>query len=88
MPYCHRNVIYGRVKYNLFCDDPTYHINSLGYSYLLKTGFHPDTNPWIEDYQEDYLLMYGYLKCISIPNNESKYEQLNLEMQHLNLMNG
>ena len=88
MVYVNRHIIHGRVKYNLFCDEPCYHINRFGYSYLLQTGFHPEHNNWIEDYQEEYLLKRGYLKCISVPTNESKYSQLNYEMQYLYLMNG
>ena len=88
MVYVNRYVIYGRIKYDTFVDDPCYHINRFGYSYLLQTGYHPEHNNWIEDYQEEYLLKRGYLTCISIPTNESKYDQLNYEMQYLYLMNG
>jgi hypothetical protein len=81
-----RHVVYGNIKYNMFCCDPCWDISSYGYKYLLDQGFHPDNNPWIRDEWEGYLLKYGHLRCISIPTSESKYDQLNLELLHMSIL--
>ena len=82
------HIIYGKIRYNVFCDDPCYSICGNGVRYLHCVGWNADTQPWVEDEWEEFLLYRGYLKCISIPSNESKYDQLNYEMQYLYLMNG
>ena len=76
---CNRHIVHDNIKYNMFCNDPMWDISSYGYNYLLTQGFHPDTNPWVLDCWEEYLLKYGFLKCIAIPSKESKYDQLNYE---------
>ena len=81
-----RHLIYGRIKYNMFCDSPCYELHRHGYSYLLNSGFHPDTNSWIEEWQEGFLLDSGLLKCISLPTIESRYDQLNYEMLYMSIL--
>lgn len=83
---CNRHIVNGHIRYNMFVDNPCWDISSYGYQYLLSQGFHPDTNPWIKDIWEEYLLRYGYLKCINIPTNESKYDQLNFESLYNHLL--
>ena len=51
-----RHIVYGNIKYNMFCNEPCYDISCYGYDYLLSQGFHPDTNPWVLDCWEEYLL--------------------------------
>ena len=81
-----RHIVHGNIKYNMFCNSPCWDISSYGYQYLLSKGFHPYTNPWVQDRDEEYLLQHGYLKCISIPNSESQYDQLNLEVLHMSIL--
>ena len=81
-----RQIVYGNVKYNMFCNHPCYDISTYGYEYLLSKGFHPDTNPWILDEWEEYLLRNGFLKCVSIPTSESQLDQLNLEVLHMSIL--
>ena len=81
-----RQIVYGNVKYNMFCSEPCYDISSHGYQYLLSKGFHPDRQPFVEDHWEEYLLRNGYLKCISIPTSESQLDQLNLEVLHMSIL--
>ena len=81
-----RHVVFGNIKYDMFCDSPCYDISSYGYEYLLSKGFHPDSHPWVKDAWEGYLLKYGYMKCISMPTLESQIEQLNLEVLHMSIL--
>ena len=81
-----RHLIYGNIKYNMFCNEPCYDISSHGYEFLLYHGFHPEHNPWIKDCWEEYLLRHGYLKCISIPTVECQYDQLNFMLLHMSIL--
>ena len=83
MPSMNRHLISGRVRYIMFCNDPCYEIHNTGYCYLLQSGFHPEHNPWIEDFQEENLLDRGYLRCISTPTFEARYDQLNYEYLYI-----
>lgn len=76
---CNRHVVFGHIRYNMFCNDPTWDISSYGYDYLLSKGFHPHTNPYVKDIDEEFLLKRGYLKCIGMPSKELQYDQLNFE---------
>ena len=78
-----RHLVYGNIKYNMFCNEPCWDISSHGYAFLLHKGIHPEHNPWVKDCWEEYLLRHGYLKCISIPTVESQYDQLNFELLHM-----
>jgi hypothetical protein len=64
----------------MFCDSSCWDISSHGYEFLLYRDFHPDHNPWVKDEWEEYLLRWGYLKCIAIPCVETQVDQLNLEV--------
>ena len=74
-----RHIVYGNIRYNMFCDTPTWDVSPYGYQYLLSKGFHPDTNPYVKDIDEGYLLKYGMLKCIGLPTKELQYDQMNFE---------
>ena len=81
-----RHLIGDRIRYNMFCNSPCYDISSYGYDYLLSKGFHPHDNPYVNDIDEQFLLKYGYLKCISLPTKESNYDQLNFESLHNHML--
>ena len=83
---CNRHIVYGNIKYNMFCEDPCWDISSQGYEFLLYKGFHPDHNPWVRDEWEEYLLKWGYLKCIAIPTTETQYDQMTLELLHMSIL--
>ena len=81
-----RHLIYGRIKYNMYCDSPCYAISNYGYRFLLNSGFHPDDNNWVDDWVEEYLISHGYVCCFSCPTNESRYDQLNYEMLYMSIL--
>ena len=83
---CNRRIINGHIRYNMFVNDPCYDISRYGYDYLLSKGFHAYDNPYVDDIDEQFLLKYGYLKCISLPTLESQYDQLNYESLYNNLL--
>ena len=72
-----RHIILGRVRYNVFCDDPSYDLCFEGTIYLRSVGWHPEHNPWVDDATEEYLLNNYLLRCLSIPTVESGIDQLN-----------
>ena len=57
-----------------------------GMGFFLYKGFHPDTNPWVKDEWEEYLLKWGYLRCIGIPTTETQYDQMTLELLHMSIL--
>ena len=83
---CNRHIVYGNIKYNMFCNSPCWDISNYGYQYLLNRGFHPDHNPWVLDSWEECLLKWGYLKCIDIPCVETQYDQMTLELLHMSIL--
>ena len=74
-----RHVVYGHIRYNMFCNEPTWDISPYGYQLLLSKGFHPHTNPYVNDLDEQYLLRYGMVKQFWLPTKELQYDQLNFE---------
>jgi len=74
-----RHIILGRIKYNVFCNEPCYSLCPQGAAYLKSIGWHPDRNPWVDDDVEIHLLTNYCFNCISIPTVESNIDQLNDE---------
>ena len=73
-----RHIIFGRLRYNTYCNDPCYYINPEGARLIKLFGWHPETNPWIDDNIE-FLLSNHLIRCCSMPTTEYQIDQLNYE---------
>ena len=74
-----RHIVFGRLRYNTYCNEVNYYLCAEGITILKNSGWHPDKNPWVDDCVEDLLLEKYLLKCIGCPTTEYQIDQLNYE---------
>ena len=72
-----RHIVYGNIKYNMFCNEPCWAISSYGFQYLLSKGFHPHDNPWVKD---EWEVMGRSFTEVGLFKNALQYRLLKLSM--------